>query len=519
MKKPVKKIAVVAAIFLLQTEVCMSQSSSLSSGSPAPPEKDLTISMPGSPLGVAVGFLYGYQGTPAYEFMPELRKLGSGFTKAYFFWNQVEPTKGKYDWTAVDKFVEQLKSPDEGLIAIFSSSEWATKRSSAQLPPSPAKSPDDYYRFVFDLVKHCRGRVRFWQNDAEPNSPIYWSGSKEEFVAQLKIFHRAVKDADPSAVVVVGGYDGLFGPPGTHQFPNQQAGLDFFDYVLKEGRDGFDIFDLRLYGDPYTIAARVQFMREKMLALGYDKPIIATEYGGPNLFEFPENRKYISIVVAWSQAVASATADSATPAGPSKDPVEELYASMGTLAPQTQMFMEGCSPELEAKYQRIQARGIVMRNLFALSAGVQKTVYWDLPRPTLSGAERFHIMALMYGKIGLLQFKNDELDGRTLSADAFERMANALRGVQRVKRLEIPGKPSVFLFEVTRQERGPVYVLWERRDAFSGEDSPAVAFEFPWTAASATAVDALGQAIPAKVADKALHLDMSLTPIFIEPGK
>ena len=107
------------------------------------------------------------------------------------------------------------------------------KRPSALLPPSPAKDPDDYYRFVYDLVKHCKGRVRYWQNDAEPNNPIYWSGTKEEFVAQLKVFHRAVKAADPAAVVVVGGYDGLFGPPGTHQYPNQQAGLDFFDFVLK----------------------------------------------------------------------------------------------------------------------------------------------------------------------------------------------------------------------------------------------------------------------------------------------
>jgi len=143
------------------------------------------ITLQGSPFGIANGFLYGYQGVTAYEFMPTVRRLGAGFTKTYLFWNQVEPKRGTYDWTAVDAFVNQLKSPDEGLVGVFSASEWAVTKPSTLLPPSPAKNPDDYYRFIFDLVSHCRGRVRYWQNDAEPNSPIYWGGTKEEFVAAL----------------------------------------------------------------------------------------------------------------------------------------------------------------------------------------------------------------------------------------------------------------------------------------------------------------------------------------------
>ncbi len=249
------------------------------------------ITMRGSPLGIANGFLYGYQGVSAYEFMPTVRRLGADFTKTYLFWNQVEPKRGTYDWTAVDAFVNQLKFADEALVGVFSASEWAVTKPSALLPPSPAKNPDDYYRFIFDLVSHCKGRVRYWQNDAEPNSPIFWGGTKEEFVAELALFHKAVKAADPDAVVVVGGYDGLFGPPGTFQFPNQQAGLDFFDYVFKEGHDAFDVFDLRLYGDPYTIVPRVDYMRQMMRAHGFEKPVICTEYGGPNLFELPANRK------------------------------------------------------------------------------------------------------------------------------------------------------------------------------------------------------------------------------------
>src|SRR5579884_1491041 len=200
-----------------------------------------TTTLPGAPLGIAWGFLYGYQNVRAEQYMPQVRSLGAGSTKVYLFWNQIEPEPGRFDWTAVDRFADQLQSPDEGLISIFSSSLWATTRTEAILPPSPAKRPQDYYRFINTLVRHCRGRVRYWQNDSEPNNPIYWSGTKEQFVDQLKIFYKAVKDADPRAIVIAGGYDGLFNPPDMFEFPTQKYGLDFFDYVAREAP--FDAFD------------------------------------------------------------------------------------------------------------------------------------------------------------------------------------------------------------------------------------------------------------------------------------
>jgi len=467
--------------------------------------------MPGSPLGIVWSFLYGYQGVPAATYLPELRGLGAGFTKVYFPWNQLEPEKGRYDWSAVDAFVSQLHSPEEGLITLFSTSQWATRTPAVVLPPSPAKDPDDYRRFVYDLVKHCRDRVRYWQNEIEPNSPVFWSGTKEEFVAELKLFYQAVKAADPSAVVVAGGYDGLFSPPGMPPHPNQQAGLDFFDYVLKEGRDAFDVFDLHLYLDPYTIPGRVAYIRERMRALGYQRPIICTEYGGPNFFEFEANQQYLPLITSWLQAVAAGD----TKGLPAK-PIADLYAKMSTLPPQTQMFMLGCSPELEAKYQRIQSRGLVMRNLLAFSAGVQKALYFSLL--DTHGA-RDDMMTLVYAKIGLLGERNGALTKRTPTADAYQRMAAALRGLRAVRRIDVPGRPDIFLFEVDRGARGPLHVLWQRRDAFSGEEAPAVPFEWPWTAKGAHAVDALGKAVPVQLRERRLRLPVSVTPIYIEPGR
>jgi hypothetical protein len=109
---------------------------------------NVRIAMPGSPLGIALGFLYGYFGARAESFMPLVRNLGAGFTKVYLFWNQIEPERGRFQWDAIDAFVNQLNSPEEGLISLLSTSTWAVQKPGTMLPPSPAKNPDDYYRFV-----------------------------------------------------------------------------------------------------------------------------------------------------------------------------------------------------------------------------------------------------------------------------------------------------------------------------------------------------------------------------------
>jgi hypothetical protein len=484
-----------------------------------PPAQPLEL--PGSPLGIAWFIVYGQLGVPTATFMPALRELGSGFAKVYLFWQQIEPEKGCFDWTAPDAFVVQLQSPDEGLISLFSSSQWAVKRPAALLPPSPAKDLKDYYDFVHSTVSRYKGKVRYWQNDAEPNNPVFWAGTKEEFAAQLKVFYRAVKDADPAAQVVLGGYDGLFVPPGMVPLPGQhagpfrqqKAGLDFFDYVLREGAGHFDFFDLRLYGDPYTITARVDYMRERMRAFGPVKPVICNEYGGPGLFEFRENHAYLPLIQTWSEAVTSPDGKGM----PQTDQhganrIAELYSQMSSLAPQTQMFMQGCPPELEAKYHRIQSRSVVMRNLLALSDGVQKTLYWDL---LYASGPRDDLMTLMYGKIGLISMENGQLKHHP-TADVFKRMAQKLAGVREVTRVLVSGQPSIFLFKVKRDSRAFLYVVWERRDAFTGEDAPPVTTIWPWSEPTAAGVDTFGVKVPVTVAQGKVSLPVSLTPIYVE---
>jgi hypothetical protein len=440
-------------------------------------------------LGIVRGISYGLFGKPD-RFLPQLRELGAGLVRVYFYWSQVEPEPDRWSFDAVDTFLDQLDGSEEVWVTVCSSSRWATRQATDFLPPSPAKDLEAYRRFVDRLVRHCAGRVRYWQCDNEPsNVGLLWAGTAAEYVAQLKVMYRAVKDADPDALVVLGGAS--FGLP---ESPPDSPDRQFFDVLLTDGRDAFDLFDLHLYGEASRIPADIETARGLMRAVGYEKPLVAGEYNAPWPNLYPE------AVAAMQAAMAS------------------LYERMPSLPPQLQMFMRGCPPELEAKRHRINCREIVMRNLLALASGVRRTICWNLA-PEIPGYENhLSVMDLLFGKLALLDYEGTELSRRHPAADTFALVAGRLTDVDSVVRIEVPGRPSLYLFEVRRRGLGPLLVVWDQRDSFSGEDDPPVAFDWPWLEARAAAVDAFGQPQPAEVRDGRVHLEASITPLLITAG-
>jgi hypothetical protein len=440
-------------------------------------------------LGIVRGISYGLFGKPD-RFLPQLRELGAGLVRVYFNWSQVEPEPDRWSFDAVDAFLDQLDGSEEVWVTVCSSSRWATRQATDFLPPSPAKDLEAYRRFVDRLVRHCAGRVRYWQCDNEPcNVGLLWAGTAAEYVAQLKVMFRAVKDADPDALVVLGG-----APFGLPESPPDSPDRQFFDVLLADGRDAFDLFDLHLYGEASRIPADIETARGLMRAVGYEKPLVAGEYNAPWPNLYPE------AVAAMQAAMAS------------------LYERMPSLPPQLQMFMRGCPPELEAKRHRINCREILMRNLLALASGVRRTICWNLA-PEIPGYENhLSVMDLLFGKLALLDYEGTELSRRHPAADTFALVAGRLTDVDSVVRIEVPGRPSLYLFEVRRRGLGPLLVIWDQRDSFSGEDDLPVAFDWPWPEARAAAVDAFGQPQPAEVRDGRVHLEASITPLLVTAG-
>lgn len=476
-----------------------------------------TFQPAGIRLGIARGITYGLFGPP-HQFVPHLRELGSDLVRVYVYWNQMEPEPGHFDWTIVDSLLEQLEGDEEVWVTVCSSSLWATRQATDFLPPSPAKDNDAYLRFVRALISRCEGRVQYWQCNNEPsNIGLLWAGTAAEYVVQLRVLHRAVRAADPNAMVVLGGcgYDVL---SSTRDGPARQ----FFDHVLAEGQDAFDLFSVHLYDDPRRIPEHVDTVRGMMRAHGYERPVVVGEYNGPTLFEFPEVdqvlQRTMTAAFADGDVGGFSTSGLAATAGvetPERRAMKALYAAMPGLPARLQMFMAGCPPELEQRRHRINCREIVTRNLFALSVGVRRTVCWHLAPEVPNYEDPYTMMELLNGKLAIMGYEGDRLGRRRPAAGTFSRLASALDGATSVTRVEVADRREVFAFAVERTDRGPLLVVWTDGDVFSGEDGPPTYIDRPWTSGTAFAVDAFGVQRPVALRHGWVRVAASVTPTFV----
>ena len=462
-------------------------------------------------LGIVRGISYGVFGPPG-EFMPQLRSLGAGVARLYVTWNQVEPEPGRYDWSAVDALLAQLEPDDEIWLTVVSTSRWATVAASDFLPASPAVDMTAYSLFVAALVAHCAGKVTYWQCNNEPSNAGLWSGDAEAYAAQANAFAKAVRSADPGAKIVLGGcgYDVLAAPVDSEP-------RAFFNTVLDQSPDAYDLFAVHLYDEPANIPAHIETVRGMMRAHGGEKPVVVGEYGGPTLLGFPQLEPVMQQVMMEAFSGGGPSMDSADLAAQSETPdrkaMRALYARMANLPAELQMFMQGCPPELQARRDRIACREIVTRNLLALSMGVTRTMCWNLAPEVPNYRDKYNMMGFLSDKLALMDFEGASLSRVEPAGDTFRLLADALRGATSVHRLA--SEAGVVAMQVEREGRGPLHVLWTQGDAFDGEAAPAKGVSWPWPGARPQMVDAFGIEQPVELRDGRLALSLSVTPILI----
>ncbi len=274
-----------------------------------------------------------------------------------------------------------------------------------------------------------------------------------------------------------------------------------------------------------------------MRAHGYEKPIVVGEYRGPTPFWFPAAMAAITetMMSAFAGAAEGAadlsTAELRAQAGretPERTAMRALYARPD-VPPQLAMFLADCPPELEARRRRMGCRDLVMRNLLALSAGVRRTICWDLAPEVPGRVDHLTMAHLMYATFPLLDYEGTKLNLRHPEAETFALLARKLDGARTVTRRPVPGRPEVAAFDVDRGVAPPLLVVWdEQRDLFDGEDLPARSVEVPWRAlhprvtggavAVVEAVDVFGGAVAVETGPGSVVVPVSVTPVFVSPA-
>lgn len=122
-------------------------------------------------------------------------------------WEAMEPEPGRYDWKFWDEYISL--ATDQYHIRLLPylcyTPRWAATVRNADFWREPPRDDAQFAEFVKRVVTRYRGRIHSWEIWNEPDNSYYWLGSVEQFAALLRAGSVAVREADPSAQVVMGG--------------------------------------------------------------------------------------------------------------------------------------------------------------------------------------------------------------------------------------------------------------------------------------------------------------------------
>ena len=133
------------------------------------------------------------------------RQVGARYFRCAFSWNGIEKERDKYDWTFWDGLVNLADQNHIQLIPYVAySPRWAVS-SEKDFWKHPPTDPQAYGDFMNRIAARYRGRIAAWEIWNEPDNKDYWTGTVEQFAPLVKLAARRIRDADPNAVIVLGG--------------------------------------------------------------------------------------------------------------------------------------------------------------------------------------------------------------------------------------------------------------------------------------------------------------------------
>lgn len=236
-----------------------------------------------------------------------------GVTKIRFneSWELREPSQGNFNWQPLDDRINwAINNGFEILLTIQSKGPgWAC--SSIQNGQSCVFSDNNFFQIYIDtLLKRYPNQIDKIQFGNEWQSDYWYAGEADDFIEANNILYNAVQNYSPQTKVVLGGFttislrflagcngyvssfyddDGVFYDNAyliaNCGSPEITAVINRIDSVLTFAY--YDILDIHLYDD-------VEQWDEYYLNFTdtITKPIIVSEFGGPNLNYEPYSESY-----------------------------------------------------------------------------------------------------------------------------------------------------------------------------------------------------------------------------------
>ncbi|MBX6773126.1 MAG: fibronectin type III domain-containing protein [Chloroflexi bacterium] len=228
----------------------------------------------------------------------QARAVGARWDRWVIYWRDVEVEPGVFDWSPIDSRV--AGDVDHGFsidaVLLGTPSFYAADRtgaasdgntgldagisppaglerptfadgSDAWAPGKPINPANPWARFVYTAAARYRGRVQVWEVWNEPDADAFWSGSVQEYARLLAVAYRAVRAADPTARVAVGGmmYWEWTNRAGEYAWLKQLIGILQMDPLALANNDYFDILSLHWYSRSADVY-RLTIDAERILA-------------------------------------------------------------------------------------------------------------------------------------------------------------------------------------------------------------------------------------------------------------
>lgn len=193
-------------------------------------------------------------------------------------WAQVEPVRGEYDWSTLDRLLDGAER--EGLPTLFvfgGTPAWAAPdaRKAAYPDGSRAAPPDDlddWDAFVHALVRHAGARIDAYELWVMANHEHHYNGSVTTLVEMTRRASRIIREADRNATVVCPSITNLWAAEA-NKYLLRFAELGGYQYC---DAAGIKLYQRQLTDPPETMLEAVRKVDRTFHRAGYHLPLWST---------------------------------------------------------------------------------------------------------------------------------------------------------------------------------------------------------------------------------------------------
>lgn len=259
-----------------------------------PPVAPPPVVPPPVPVGFGGGQPLMY--LPSSQLSRELdaiKAAGATWLRIDVDWSDIEPTRGRLNWTNTDRVVDIARS--HGLLVLASvvyTPSWAQDNSvTANTTHGRPATPELFATFAAQAASHYAQDITSWEIWNEPNLTIFFKPRPDAafYTRMLQAADRSIHAVQPTATVIGGSLaPATYEPDGTAIDP-----ITFLQQMYAAGAKGsMDAVSIHPYSYPadpsdsstaaWNTFYRLRYMRTTMQIYGdATKPLWLTEFGAP----------------------------------------------------------------------------------------------------------------------------------------------------------------------------------------------------------------------------------------------